>query len=243
MSLVSNANNVNFASNFDVDKIVRIFTGSFDSATDVITRTYTFAASPLDVDFYEIPHHLGRPVFCELQWSLDNEVWLDGGVYNLSSQSSIAISNSESVFIFSPTTSGTVYYRVYCSWIDDYDSTNPLIETVSYTDNPIQFDSRVNFQKIHSQGELSFSAGTLGSQETLTATHGLGYVPNAKVWFEAFLNEVWPLNAGGLSNNFLVDDEQDECELSINLDFINVTFYRYSNTVKRAWYKIYYDAP
>lgn len=246
MSLAANVNNVAFYSGYSVDKIVRIFSGSFVTGTDTITRSYTLAASPNSVSFYRIPHGLTRPVACEMLWSVDNTTFLDGGVFNSSNYSTIAYSDSTYVYIFVPLSSGgayagTVYYKVWCNWIDDYDTTNPWVTPITYSDNPLQFDTRENYQKIYTYGELSFAAGTAGSQSTQSVTHPFTYYPNAKVFFEAFSNEVWPLNSGGTTNPFLVDDTQDTCQLSIGSSTVDVTLERFSNTVKRAWYKVYYD--
>lgn len=240
MSFLNNLDNVAFASPKPVDKIVRVFTGSYDRATQVTGRTYTNVGFPLNVYFYRIAHGLGRPVACEMIDSEDGGVgYYDGGIRR------IAPSDSTYIYIFDSVGApgaGTVNYKVWCSWIDDYDTSNPTIDTVTYSSNPTQFDSRENYQKIADQDVLNFSPGTFGAEETKTVIHDLGYAPNAKVYFEAFANEVWPLNAGGVNNLFLVDDFQEEAELRITNTEIEVKMGRYSNSVRRAWYRIYYDA-
>ena len=242
MSLTSNINDVAFASSLTIDKVVRIYSGSFNAATDLITRNYTLAAAPNPVNFYRIAHGLTRPAACESMWSLDNSIFYDGGLQNSSNQSSIAYSDSTYIYMFTPVAVGTVYYKIWCSWIDDFDTTNPSIAYEVYPDNPVQFDSRENYQKISDQNVLTFTAGTFGATETQSVSHSFSYIPNAKVWFEAFAGEVWPLNAGGATNPFLIDDAQDECQLSIDSNSIDVTLTKFSNASKRAWYKCYYDA-
>lgn len=227
-----------FISAQPMDKIVRVFTGSYNAATETIGRTYTSAGFPYTAYFYRIPHGLPRPVACEMIASTDGgATFVDGGIER------IAFSDSTYVYVFDSAGSrgaGTVQYKVWCSWIDNYDTSNPLITTQSYSSVPIQFDSRANYQKIAKQDVLSFSPGTFGSTETKTVVHDLSYAPNVKVFFEAFSGEVWPLNAG--QSLFLVDDAQEECALSIGTTDINVTMYRRSNSARRAWYRIYYDA-
>lgn len=225
---------VAFSSSFAVDKVVRIFTGSYNAATDVITRAGTFTAY-----CYRIAHGLPRPVACDIITSTDGgTTWNDGGTTN----GKVAFSDSTYIYILDSIAAlgaGTVQYKVWCSWIDDYDSTNPLIDVISYDDQPVQFDSRLNYQKVFANGVASFTPGTFGSQQTNVITHSLGYTPNSKVFFEAFSGEVWPLNAGG---QFQYDNAQDECELFIYTNRIEITMSRYSNSNRRAWYRIYYDA-
>jgi len=245
MSLASNVNSVSYYSGYDVDKIARIFTGSYNSGTDVISRVYTLFGAPYTVYFYRIEHGLGRPVECELLWSTDGgTTYIDGGVANGSLISKIAFSDSTYVYIFDAQGSigsGVVNYRVYCSWIDNYDDTNPLVPVLTYNNLPQQFDSRENYQKIYSSGIFSYSPGVFGAIETQAIVHPLGYAPNVKVYFEAFLGEVWPLNSGGASNFFLIADSQDECDISIDTGSVSVSMTKFSNQAKRAWYKVYYD--
>ncbi len=223
-----------FISSRPIDKIVRVFTGSYSSG-DLTTRSGDLATPYV----YRFAHDLPRPVACELIFSADGgTTWEDGGI------NKIAFSDSTYIYIFHGyATSGTpVQYKVYCSWIDDYDSDNPIIDVTQYTDDPVQFDSRVNYQKIAEQNVLTFPGGTGGSTSSQSIPHTLGYAPNAKVYFEAFPNEVWPLNAGGATNIFNYDSSQDECALFIYSNRMDIDMYRYSNTSKRAWYRMYYDA-
>lgn len=235
MSFLDNLTNVAFASPKPVDKIVRVFTGTYNAATDLTARVGTIDTAYV----YKIAHGLTRPVTCEIITSTNGgSTYVDGGANN----GKIAFSDNTYVYILNSLSApgvDSVVYKVYCSWIDDYDTTNPAIEAVQYTTVPTQFDSRLNYQKISDQNVLNFSAGTFGSIETKTVLHPLGYAPNAKVFFEAFPNEVWPLNA---SSQFQYDFAQDECTLSIYSDRIDINMFRFSNAAKRAWYKVYYDA-
>lgn len=240
MSLVDNINDVAYSSEFSIDKIVRIFTGTYNRVTDVTTRVYTFAGSPYNVYVYRIAHGLTRPLACEM---IDSE---DGGTtYVDSGIRRIAFCDSTYIYIFDAQGSagvGTVNYKVWGSWIDDYDATNPLVDTVSYTNLQTQFDSRLNYQKIFNRTALSFTGGTLGATETQSINHPFAYTPNAKVWFEAFTNEVWPLNAGGASNLFNFDDAQDECQLFIDSNSVDIKMTKFSGLARRVWPKVFYDA-
>lgn len=245
MSLAS-PQNVAFSNDLVIDKIVRVYTGTYDPSTDCISRTYDYFGTPAYMWLYRIPHGLTRPVFCELLHSINGgTTFYEGGL-----NSKLAFSDSTYVYILhsviygssATPSSQTVTYKVYCSWIDDYDNTNPLVETETYNSEPVLFDSRKNYQKILSQDEIEFTAGTFGTRETITVNHNLGYTPNVKVYFEAFDNEVWPLNAGGNTNPFLADGSQNECELFIKENTVEVTAVKNSNTAIRAWPRIYYDA-
>lgn len=240
MSFLNNLTSVAFTSEKPVDKLVRVFTGAYTSS-DLITRVGSIGTAYL----YRIPHGLTRPIACELLWSSDNGAsWNDGGTLNAASSQRLAFSDSTYAYIFEGYSApvGTILYKVYGSWIDNYDTTNPLVSVQSYTSLPTQFDSRLNYQKIDDQNVLSFAGGTFGSSLSQVVLHPLGYAPNTKIFFEAVTGEVWPLNAGGASNFFLYDASQDECRLSITSSQITVTMDRYSGISRRAWYRIYYDA-
>ena len=234
-----NATSAMFTSEHDIDKIVRIYTGSFAFPSQTVTRSGGIST----INIFTIAHGLGRPVACEMQWSLDQVNWVDNGSQDSSFRGSLAYSDSTNIYIISPLAvgSGTVYYRVWCSWINNYDTSNPSVEVATYPDTPLVFDTRLNFQKISNQDVLTFSAGTFGSPQNITVNHNFNFTPNAKVWFEPFAGEVWPLNSGGLSNPFLFDFSQDECELRITSTNIEVRYKRFSNAIRRAWFKIYYD--
>lgn len=234
--------NLVFFSNLTIDKIVRVFTGFYKIPDNTTTKNYGFLG---DQELFVIPHNLGRPVATDLQWSIDNSNWLEGGVYNNTLFTMGSFSDSTNVYIIAPnvlSSATTFYYRIFCRWIDDFDNTNPSIESISYNTQPIQFDSRANFQKAYEMGVMNFTAGTFGATQTVSVAHNLGYAPNVKVWVESFANEVWLLNGGGLSNLFNVSLSQDEYELTITDSNISVKIFKYSNQPRRAWYRIYYDA-
>ena len=233
MSLIGNAANVAYSTAFPTDKLVRVFTGSYAGSGTTLRGGSVY--------IHTIPHNLGRPVFCELLHS-DNggTTYADGGMSASGGVPRLAFSDSTNVYIFHGySNTGTVHYKVYATWIDDYDTSNPLVSIQNYSDVPTQFDSRKNYQKIAVQQTLNFS-GTGSSSQAVT--HGLGYTPNAKLYFEAFGGEVWPANAGGATNNFLYDFvNQDECALSISTSLLTVSMDKQSATSRRAWLRGYYD--
>ena len=66
MGLLDNIDNVAFATSYNNDKILEVFTGSF-AATASATSTTT------------IPHTWGASVFPVMIWSDDNATWQDAG--------------------------------------------------------------------------------------------------------------------------------------------------------------------
>lgn len=47
----------------------------------------------------------------------------------------------------------------------------------------LNFDSRVNYQKIYLQDTVALSVADPNSTAAATITHPLGYIPNVRVWF------------------------------------------------------------
>lgn len=237
MSLTS-IQDVSFWSGYNIDKIVGVFQGSYNKNTQTSTRSEPFIGT---VYTYAIPHGFNRPVFPEVLLNAGNG-WFDGGSRDSSGLSAIAISDATNIYIVTPDNSGTLQYKVIAAWIDGYDNSDPLIDEYHAPDNPVTFDSRLNYQKIYDQNVATYSAGTFGSPATVTVNHTLGYLPNVKAYFEPIAGEVWPFNAGGLSNMFIYSASQDEAFMQIYNNRVEFKITRYSNAQRRIWYKIYYDS-
>lgn len=217
------------------DKIVEVFTGSFDTAT-VPRQADEFAT-----DLYAkltISHGFTRPVFTKLRWSLDGTNWVDGGLGQLQSSplvQCVAYSTSSDIVLLTTLLIGTMYYQVICFWIDDYDTTNPAISAFSNADKPLAFDSRLNYQKIAQQGELSLT----GPSGSTTIAHNLGYMPNVWVYFESNPGQVWPVTLGGAGNPWLyLYSTQREIEYSISSTTLNLELVGGTGSCK-VWYRIY----
>lgn len=230
MSLLDNSAGIQFATEFPIDKIVGIYTGSFNAATQTTVLggfLYQFA----------IPHTFTRPVFCELLWSTNGINYADGGSGILSGTSGIAYSDSNNIYVTTGLNTGTISYKVIASWIDDYDTTNPAITPVLDTTQNFYFDSRKNYEEIFLQGS-SLVTGISGTADVL---HNLGYAPNAKVFFESISGQVWPAISGGTQDFFLYDfSNQYECSATITTTQINVSLASgIGGTSARTWYRIY----
>lgn len=235
MFLVENANNVVFDTALSIDKIVDVWEGSFDKAT-AIKRS----GDSGDIYVYRISHGFTRPIFVDLLWSDDNITWADSGVAQTSiGDFSLAFSDSTYIYIisslFAPAV-GTRYYKAIGFWIDDYDTTNPLVSSFLSANKKVNFDSRLNYQKIYDHNVLNFATAT-----TQTVSHDLGIRPNFRVFFEAFPGEVWPMNSGGAGNPFNYDSNQTECKARMHSSGLDVTLSTVPSN-RRAWYRIYADS-
>lgn len=233
---------------YTTDKIVESFSGSFNMLTDSTIEVHTLGGVPTNIYVYKIAHGFTRPVFCDIQTAngaeLGQGIWREGGVDT--SNNPTAFSDSTYVYILLssggvPPSSTTIYYRILCSWIDDYDDTNPTIQPFpeDIVGKINRFDSRRNYVKIHTQSVTTFSAGTGGSTQDVTIPHTVGSATSFKVFFEALPGRVFALNFGGVANAYLFDDAQNELDAVIDSTNLYLQAYRFSNSTFRAWYRIY----
>lgn len=230
----------NYTTQYTVDKIVNVIQGSYTSSA-LVTETHTLSGIGTTIYFFRVPHGFNRPVFCDLLTSTDNATFSDDGV----SGGKIAISDSTYVYILDgigAPSGGTTYYKIICTWIDNYDTTNPTIQPFQSPYKNTQFDSRNNYQKIYLQDVIRFSGGTFGATETATVNHNLGYTPNYKVWFEGLSGKVMPINFGGATNAFNFDDAQNECDSKMDSTKLSLQTSDFSGASFKAWYKIYLDS-
>lgn len=227
MSLQSNAinGNVTFASEFPVDKIVSVFQGVINVATQM--QPIGGLGSP---NSFKIPHGYTRPVYTQIVSSPDNATFFDGGDYT------IAYSDNTYVYILANQTTGSIYYRLICSWIDNFDTSNPIVNvSLNYNTN-VLFDSRTNYQKIALQGSVFMAQNT-----SVSIPHHLGNTPNAKVFFEAFVGQIWPANSGGTGNPWLYDFT-NQAELYFTTDSANLNiFLNGGNSSRNVYYRVFYD--
>lgn len=229
-----------------VDKIAAVLTGTFNTSTQVINRSYTFAGAPISIPFHRITHGFNRPVFVEFMWSYDNVVWVDGGTgATATGTSSIAYADDTYIYMsaYTLTAATTVYYRLICTWIDDYNST-----AYNYTPRDIgakvtNYTSLAQTPKIITQKVDTISTASVGMSDNVkTIAHNLGYVPRVKVYIESFANEVWPLNYGAATSPFNFDDSQVEAQVFIDTTNLYVDMYtKAANGSRRFWYRIYSD--
>lgn len=245
MALVDNLDKVAYNTFYSTDKIVQTMTGSFRYGTDTTTRNYTLAGAPNNQQVYRIPHGYTRPLFVEMFWSTDNISYYVGTGADNGTAYGIAYSDSTYIYIMpSALAAGTpFYYKLVCSWIEDWDTTNPTIDAFddlppTYTQT---FNSRSIIPSIVQKGVVQASTASVFMTSVQVQTpHNLGYAPEMKVYFEAFSNEVWPMNAGGAANPYLVDDSQLELVAFTGTAQLATVFtIKASNGTRRAWYSLY----
>lgn len=229
MSLVDNTN-VAFFSGYNTDKIVGVYTGSFDTDTAPQIGGY--------IAYTSFNHTFTRPVFTKLQTSSDQTNWKDE---NSTTTYSISYSTSSQIFVLHAPSNGVIYYRVIAFWIDDYDGTNPLVPETVGTNSDIYFDSRLNYQKVALQGEITVPAATLSQTDTII--HSLGYEPNVRVFVESYAGEVWIATYGGASGNYWA---YDASMVQVEVEIYTTTLViksagGVSSPASRVWYKVYYD--
>jgi len=228
---------ISFYSGTNIDKIVAVFEGTFNNATDVLTRTGGISS----FNYYRIAHGFPIPLFTELLWSTDNITYVDGGAgANASGQQSISYCDSTYIYIVAPSAVGTTYYKVICSWITDYDENDYFVDISLLGNKPLVFNSANNYQKIFQEGVLTFDNTGVGPS-TQTVIHDLGYTPNAKVFVEDFSGEVWTVNFGGASNPYNIDVSQMEGNYYVDTTLLSASAFFVTGT-KRMWYRIYYDS-
>lgn len=243
MSQVSNVADIAFSTAFLTDKICGVLTGSY-SAASANYLAPSGGGTPLYQ--YAIPHSFKRPVMCEGLYSSDNSRFIPMGQSGPGGSSNPlnVYSDSNYIYILSLQNVGTQYYKIICTWIDDYDATNPLITPVLQTTGSAYFDTRQNYQKILSSGVVSVSNPGVGNTGTHTIAHNLGYAPDYKLFFESLPNQVWPQINGGAQDTWIYNYNNqyelfgivDDNNLVISYDGGNS-----SAASLRIWYKIYYD--
>ena len=246
-NLRANTDKLQHTTAFNTDKLVRSFAGSFRYGTDTETRTATLFGSPNDQQVYKLAHGLPRPAFTELQWSLDNVAfWEGGGSYDTAATTAVtAFTDDTYVYILAtPVSTGTViYYQLLLAWIDDYDDVEA---TVSYVDNtPARytqtFNSRATAPTILQSGVVEMTTDSVVLTDVVELVpHDLTYAPEVRAFIEAFAGEVWPLNYGGNSNPYLIDDNQLEGQLfTSETDIIANASMKAAMGTRRVWYVCY----
>lgn len=242
-NLLANIDKVIYTSYFNTEKIVRVFEGTYIQGTDTTTVAYDLGNRQV----YRIAHGFSRPVFPDLYWSLDDDSYFIGGGNMDTGGNGYAIAFSDSTYVYImaidiPSTT-TIYYKVVCSWIDNYDVTNPSVpEFTDYPDNyKRNFDATYATPMIVREGVLEFSTNS-GSITNVTQVipHGLDYAPFGKIYVESLEGQVWPLNYGGATNPYLVQSDQVEgVYFTDPTNLIVDATMKASNGTRRFWYFLF----
>jgi hypothetical protein len=56
------------------------------------------------------------------------------------------------------------------------------------------FSTRFNLLKIVAQGVTNVTVAGSTTADTALVTHGLSYVPRARMWFEPVAGQIWPMS-------------------------------------------------
>lgn len=233
-----NVSDVLFSTAFEIDKVCGIYENSFNAASyDTELGGYLYQTN--------LAHNFTRPVFCDALFSFDNTNWFPSGQGN-NTGSCLAYSDANNIYFLSTVDTGTIYYKLVCTWINNYDTTNPLIEFVNNAANNsvTAFDSRQNYQKIAFSDMIILSNPGAGNTGAHTITHNLGYAPNFKIFFNSLADEVWPSISGESGDEWLYNTSSqyeawgiaDSTTLTISYD----TGTSGASTFN-LWYRIYYD--
>jgi hypothetical protein len=237
MTQLAHLPNINFSTGFETDKTCAVLANSYlASSYNTVLGGFLYQKN--------IPHSFGRPVFCDALFSTDGSTYFPSGSNNATT-SILAYSDASNIYILSTSNTGTVYYKIVCTWIDNYDNSNPLITPVFqnslYTTYATKsFDSRQNYQKILFNNMVTRNNPGVGGA-TLPVAHNLGYIPNYKIFFESLPNQIWPAISGGVSDVWLYSNSQYETYGVIDSANLNITYTPGSTgaSTVRIWYKIY----
>lgn len=229
---------VQFASQYNIDKIVLLKTGSFDTASLPLVPDSTI------IQKYTIPHTFGRPVFTDLLWDMGNGVLTGGSSQDGAGNIAIALSDKNNVYIycqniFGPIV-GTLRFHLVGAWIDNYDDSTPAITPDIDTSGSLYFDSRANYEKIVVQDVTTVIPSFL--TDTFV-THNLGYVPNYKVYFESLPGQVWPTIYGGVQDFWLYSlGDQNELVTKVSSTQLDLGLVGGVDSVpSKVWYRLYSD--
>lgn len=242
MSQTSHVSDINFSVAFETNKICATLVGSYNASN---ATTLIDVVGPI-VYQHDIPHSFTRPVFIDMLISLNNTAFLPQGTELSNSQTLIAISDSSNIYLLNTDNSNTTYYYwIVCSWIEDFDNTNPLIkptfQSVNADASVTTFDSRENYQKIFYNQVQSITPGTF-TTSSLPIPHNLGVTPNHKIFFEALPGQVWPSIGNTFNSLFAWSDTQMLAYGYVDTANLYIGYQSQSDgSAFRVWPTIYYD--
>lgn len=89
----------------------------------------------------------------------------------------------------------------------------------------LNFDSRLNYQKIAQEGSFGVSVADPNFDVTTTINHALGYIPVCKVWFTNASSEICPASSSSFS---LINAAFDNraCYFTITTSSLRIVFDR-----------------
>lgn len=238
MSQQTNAKNINYSSTFSTDKIC-----------GVLSNTFTAGSFNLGGYLYQytIPHSFTRPVFCDALFSTNGTTFVPNGISDTSNSYNV-YADANNIYLLTTANSGTIYYKEVSTWVDNYDSTNPLITPTLQTTLPTStltyFDSRQNYQKVLLSNVVTLNNPGVGNLGKLVVTHNLGYIPRSRLFFESLPGQIWPSIWGGAQDIWLYDPaHQFECVGAMTNSELGISYQGGTSSAAsfRVWYEVYYD--
>ena len=242
MSQASHASDIAFSTAFLTDKICGIYSGTFSESNSTYLPGINYANSLYQ---YAIPHPFQRPVLCEGYYVGATGNVPFGQRPSGSGDAANVYSDSQNIYILTLGNLGTITYKIIATWIDDYDTSNPLIvPQLNTTNNFPYFDTRNNYQKVLIEDVVTLNNPGVGNTGTYTIPHNLGYKPDFKIFFESLPNQVWPQISGGAADLWVYNGSAqyeilgvvDDNNLILSYDGLSS-----SAPTFRVWYRIYYD--
>lgn len=239
MSQISNVDKIGFSTAFSMDRICAVLTDSFAGSTTVLK-----VGVGGGTDFYQkiIPHSFTRPVECDTLISINGGTTYDP---------TLALTYSDSSNLYLNVLDNTLNYtyKIVCTWIDSYDSSNPLVSPIlQSTNNGVKtyFDTRYNYRKILKSNPVIFAnPGSGGTSFQLIPYTNAGVYSAFKVYFESNTGQVWPIINGGAQDQWL-NNTVTQYELSAEIDDIKLSLICQAGTASassfKVWYKMYYES-
>ncbi len=231
---------------YDVDKIIGIFTGSFSTPAPGLFVGYN--EQTFNTDFNDTC--LTRCLY-QVDGGDKND---DNFPYPIGSNrfgvqaTSFSRNNTAGVGAFNSDFSGaiphTVNFQLYCYAKSDQGKVNPI-----KTDQPLAYASRYNYEKIYID-EVQPMTVTTGSPQTFSVLHDLGYVPDTKTSIEyvsttgggGVVEDTGTIYPAGLLANTEVNTtgsslEHNGIKCSVEINTTSVT-YRLSGTITGMTYTV-----
>jgi len=236
MSTLTNTDLTNYSSNLATDKICGVYVGSYAANSyNAVLGGYLYQKI--------FSHNLTRPAFAYGLFSIDGVNYYPSGDY--STGYGLVYTDSSNFYVISLRNTGIIYYKIILTWIDNYNTSNPIVTPVLQTTNKTPYFNTVNnYQKIYKMIPVQLPNPGTGNTGSYTYTHNLGFYPNYKVFFNSFSGQVWQAVSGGTQNLWLYDYTlQYQMNSNATTSVINLYYDGGSGSpaTLNSWIIIYYD--
>jgi hypothetical protein len=250
----ANAKKMLFTLRYPPDKILGTFEGSFTATA--MSGNPELGDPPKRTIHTVATHGFGAPAYLQMRYSVDGGVnWQQqhfaiiddiGGVPQDEYVAGCYCTSTQVLMVAQNRTNSNVTVTYEIVAFAKPGETYNVIPTVTDGQSKFVLSTRFNIQKIYME-EVSIpllitsSSGTI--QEYTLATHSLGYIPHARVFYTLNSNELWPLS----SAQYIDEDFSSKCNFygsavltntQLKLRMVNSTG---SNATVNFHYRIYLD--